>query len=298
MSEAEGMLPDRRAPTLRNRLLDLSEIILYQIFRRLPIDLAPDLSERSVPRDIRANRPWVVERARANLKRHRPEASEAEIERSVEAFLRNIGRFIGETATIGRQAVAGRIEFVHPVSVRERWNRRPILAIMVHTGNWEVMAEAFKVAGLSVAVIPIDWESRAQTWILTDMRRRNGLRLLSSDQSGLRAMVTELREGGIFCIFVDEARDGKLMGPLFGRAPHMDGNLGVAAKLARRFNAPVALCYATRTANNHFRVFFGDPMDLPPPTGNPLDDVLFLNGLIEPVILEHLDQWFWLDDEF
>jgi KDO2-lipid IV(A) lauroyltransferase len=291
-------VPDRRAPTLLNRLLDLWEITLYQVFRRLPIDLAPTLSRRSTVRNIREQRPWVVERARANLKRHRPEASDAQIETWVNNFLDNLGRQVGEVATVGRQHAAGRIEFVQPVSVRERWNRRPILAIAVHTGNWEVMAEAFTLAGLSVAIIPIEWESRGQDWILADLRQRNSMRLFPKDHRGLRAMLREMQEGGIFSIFVDEVRDGKLMGPLFGRAPHMDGNLGVAARLARRFNAPVALCYVTRTPNNHFRVFFGDPIDLPPDTKNPLDDVRFLNDLIEPVILERLDQWFFLDDEF
>jgi lauroyl/myristoyl acyltransferase len=29
-----------------------------------------------------------------------------------------------------------------------------------------------------------------------------------------------------------------------------------------------------------------------------LQDVAFLNSVIEPVILEHLEQWFWLDDSF
>ncbi|MFM7531999.1 MAG: hypothetical protein ACKO5J_05845, partial [Rubrivivax sp.] len=100
-------LPDRYAPTLGNRLLDACEILLYQVFRRLPIDLAPRLSARSTAAVIRRNRPWVVERARANLRRHRPGASEAEIEASVTAFLDNIGRIVGETACVGRFMAAG-----------------------------------------------------------------------------------------------------------------------------------------------------------------------------------------------
>ncbi|MEI6160332.1 MAG: lysophospholipid acyltransferase family protein [Roseococcus sp.] len=291
-------LPDRRAPGLRNRLLDAWEILQYQVFRRLPIDLAPRLSERSMVRDIRANRPWVVERARANLKRHRPKASAAEIEAGVARFLSNIGRYVGETATIGRQFPAGRVEIVQEEDVKERSRTTPVVALCLHTGNWEVMLEALRAVGLSVACAPIEWESRAQSWILRDLRTRNGLRHLPGDHSGLRAAMKELRSGTVLAIFVDEARDGKLMAPFFGSAPHLEGNLGVAARLARKTGRPVALCYVTRLGSERFRVFFGRAIPLPPDTGNPLDDVLFLNSVIEPVILEHLEQWFFLDDSF
>lgn len=290
---------DRRAPTLRNRLLDLWEITLYQVFRRLPIGLAPWISERTVPREIRARRPWVIERARANLKRHRPLASDAEIEASVQIFLRNLGRYIGETATIGRQYAAGRIEIVEPERAQATARRSAVVALCLHTGNWELMLEALQAIGLKVAdPAAIPWESRGQSWILADLRRRNGLKPLPPDAGGLLSAMRELRDGGILAIFVDEARDGKLMAPLFGRPPHLDGNLGIAARIARRTRTPVVLCYVTRIEDQRFRVFFGEAIDLPPDTKNPLDDVQFLNDLIEPVILERLEQWFFLDDEF
>lgn len=302
MSEAPqlkaGQLPDRRSPTLRNRLLDLWEITLYQLFRRLPMDWASRLSRRSTVRDLRENRPWVAQRARVNLKRHRPEASDAQIEIGVENFLDHLGRQVGEVATIGRQYAAGRIEIVEPERTQANARKSALVALCLHTGNWEVMLEALQAIGLSVVCAPIEWESRGQTWIIADMRRRNGLRLLPPNAGGLRAALQELRDGGILAIFVDEARDGKLMAPLFGRPPHLDGNLGIAARIARRTKTPVVLCHVTRLPENRFRVFFGDATHLPPDTQNPLDDVQFLNDLIEPVILERLDQWFFLDDEF
>lgn len=301
MNEAPNptpQLPDRRAPTLRNRLLDLWEITLYQVFRRLPIDWAPNLSLPGTVRNIREQRPWVVERARANLKRHRPEASEAQIEVWVNNFLDNLGRQVGEVPTVGRQYAAGRIEIVEPERALATARRSAVVGLCLHTGNWEMMLEAAQVIGLNVVCAPIEWESRGQTWVISDLRRRNGLRLLPSDSSGLRAAMQVVRDGGILAIFVDEARDGKLMAPLFGRPPHLDGNLGIAARIARRTRTPVVLCHVTRIENQRFRVFFGEPIDLPPDTKNPLDDVQFLNGLIEPAILERLDQWFFLDDEF
>jgi len=293
-----AQLPDRWTPSWRNRLLDAFEILQYQVFRRLPMDLAPHLARRSLPDAIRRDRPWVVERARANLKRHRPQDSEAEIEAGVAAFVDNIAAYVGEAPTIGRYHAAGRLEIPNEERSRAIKKRGAVLAICLHTGNWEIMLEGLRAVGMSAACAPITWESPGQTWIINDLRRRNGLRFLSMDHGGLRAAIKELREDGLLAIFVDEAREGKLMAPLFGRPPHADGNLAVAAKLARRTQAQIVLCHVTRLPKGRFRVNFSDAMHLPAEPKGLLDDVAFLNGLIEPVVLEHLDQWFWLDDEF
>ena len=292
-------LPDRFAPTLGNRLLDAWEILLYQVFRRLPIDLAPRLSARSTAAAIRRDRPWVVERARANLRRHRPGASEAEIEASVTAFLDNISRIVGETACVGRFMAAGRIDLPNAERAKAIRRRGGVLALCLHTGNWDLMLEGLRALGMSAAnAMYVAWESPGQTWIINDMRRRAGMRFLRPDRGGLRAAYEELKTGGLLAVFVDEARDGRLMAPLFGRPPHAEGNLAIAAKLARRTGCTIVLCHVTRLPEGRFRVNFSDAIALPDSPAGVLDDVAFLNGIIEPVVLDHLDQWFWLDDAF
>lgn len=297
MSETPA-LPDRRAPTLRNRLLDAWEILQYQLFRRLPIDLAPRLSAPGMVAYLRRERPWVVERARANLRRHRPWASAAQTEAWVAMFLDNIGRYVGETASVGRFMAAGRIDLPHPERTRAICQRGDVLGLCLHTGNWEVMLEGLQAVGVTAACAPVEWESRGQSWVLNDLRRRNGLRSLNQDHGGLRAAYKELKRNGLLAIFVDEAREGRLMAPFFGRPPHAEGNLAIAAKLARRSGCALVLCYVTRLPEARFRVTFSDAIQLPEAKTGLLEDVAFLNGLIEPVILEHLEQWFWLDDSF
>jgi len=291
-------LPDRRAPTLRNRLLDVWEIAQYQFFRRMPLDLGARLAVRGIAEYMQRERPWVLERARINLRRHRPWASDAEIEAWTTSFVENIGLYIGETASIGRYMAAGRIDLPNPERTQAICRRGGVVALCLHTGNWEVMLEGLKAIGMSAACAPIEWETRGQTWIINDLRRRNGLRYLSRDHAGMRAAYREVKEGGLLAIFVDEARHGRLMAPLFGRPPHAQGNLAIAAKLARRSASALVLCHVTRLPEARFRVNFSDAIELPAAPNGVLEDVAFLNGLIEPVILEHLEQWFWLDDAF
>ena len=292
------LLADRRAPTLRNRLLDAWEIAQYRVFRHMPIDLGPRLAAPGIIAGIKRDRPWVLERARANLKRHRPWASEAQIEAWVEAFLENIARYIGETPGIGRYMKAGRIEIRIAEGTRAVFRRGGVIALCLHTGNWEVMLEALKALDLRAACAPIEWETRGQTWVINDLRRRNGLHHLTRDHAGVRAAYKIVKEGGLLAIFVDEARAGRLMAPLFGRPPHAEGNLAIAAKLARHTGAAMVLWHTTRLPEGRFRVTISDAIELSKEPRGLLDDVAFLNGVIEPVVLEHLEQWFWLDDSF
>ncbi|MCA4922414.1 MAG: hypothetical protein ING86_06360, partial [Methylobacterium sp.] len=88
------------------------------------------------------------------------------------------------------------------------------------------------------------------------------------------------------------------MGPLFGRAPHLRGNLAIATRLARHTGARFAMCHSERRGKGHFDLFFGEPFALPEIAGRPdhLADVAFLNGHVEPIVKRNLPRWYFLDD--
>jgi KDO2-lipid IV(A) lauroyltransferase len=112
----------------------------------------------------------------------------------------------------------------------------------------------------------------------------------------VRQGLRELKEGRVVAVFGDEGREGRLMAPFFGRPPHVAGNLAVAARLARATDAVIVVNHVLRLPGNRFRVVFHPPRRLPPGRRDLLADVVELNGWIEPIIRENLDQWFFLDD--
>jgi hypothetical protein len=72
----------------------------------------------------------------------------------------------------------------------------------------------------------------------------------------------------------------------------------VAVRLARKAKAPIALFHCVRYDGCRFRVKFGPVLRL---SGEEhakavvLEDVVRLNDLIEPIVRDHLDQWYWLN---
>lgn len=282
--------------TLGNAVRDLWELGLFRLLRLLPIDWASGVGRWLTLQEIRSNRPWVQRRARANLVRLQPGMSDADRERSVQAFLENLASFVGEVPTVGRQTANGRVVIIGEQHLRTVSPDGGLLLIGLHLGNWELLGEALQTLGVQASVFYEHAESEAQTRILREIRHRLGLKLLEPELSGVRQALRDLRAGRTVGIFGDEIRSGRIMAPLFGRVPHTEGNLGIAARLARKARAPIVICYASRAPDRSFRVTFLPPVYLAAEPVDLLDDVAALNALIEPLILKHLEQWFFLDD--
>lgn len=298
---SDPLLANPPTHTLRSRLQDAAYYALYHTMRYAPIDLVSDIGSAFVRWSVPRNRPWIIEGARGNLMRRWPQAEPAAIDKAIHGFLDNVGRLMAEFAVLPRLHDAGRI------SVTERFERgaaivthAPTVAVLLHTGNWEVCAAALHARGISVADFAIPPETWAQRVIATKVRKQLGIRMLSADARGLLDARRELQNGGTVSIFCDEARDGISMAPLFGRPPHGSGNLATAAWLARKANCRLVVVNCRRLHKSRFLIDATDYFDLPPAasTGDKhtLADVAFLNAVIEPLILANLDQWYFLDN--
>lgn len=287
--------------TLRSRLQDAVHYALYYTLRHAPIDFVSDLGSTFVRWSVPRHRPGIIAGARRNLRRLRPDAEPAAIEAAIHSFLDNVGRMMAEFTSLPRLHEAGRI------AVTERFEQgaagltsAPTIAIMLHTGNWEVCAAALHARNLPVASFAIPPETWAQRVIATKVRKQLGITILSPDTRGLRDARQRLQKGGTVSIFCDEAKAGILMAPLFGRPPHRGGNLAIAAWLARESKSRVIVVNCRRLRKSRFLIDATDYFHLPPAAASGekrvLDDIAHLNAVIEPVIRANLDQWYFLDN--
>lgn len=278
------------------RLSDVWRLVAHRSLRLAPVETASAAGALLAHIVVRTSRRRVLAAARANLRLHRPGASDAEIARSVSAFLDNIGRVMAEFSVIDRIAADGRIALMAPEAARALVGRRPLVCLMLHTGNWEMFGPALRQAGMQASTFYEPPASAAERWIAERVRRRMGLDLLTPDRRGVRRALELLGKNATVAIFVDEARSGRTLAPLFGRPPHARGNLSIAARLARRANAQVVIGHCERLERCRFHLHVSEPFALPEPGHGVLSDVAFLNDRIEPVIIAHLDQWYFLDD--
>lgn len=283
---------------LTEHLINLWEGFIHEALKLAPIRLASDIGSFIVRFNVPRHRPHIIEGARRNLRLLRPELDDAEIERTIQSFLDNVGRFMSEFSVLERLVSPERIETFGEEAMLETVRAGPTLALMLHTGNWEIFSPFLATRGIRGASFYEYPERAAQRRIVETIRRACGTELLSPDAKGLRQAMRRLSSGGAVSIFGDEARDGVGMAPLFGRPPHRRGNLAVAARLARHCDAAIVIGRCVRLPNCRFRLEFHCPYRLPPrgQTPDDLADIAYLNDLIEPLIRESLDQWYYLDD--
>lgn len=270
---------------------------LFRLMRLMPSEWASDLGVMAVKANVRANRPDIITNARKNLRIHKPEATEAELDQMVEDFLETVGRTMGEYAVIHRFIREGRLEVVGLEAFKAIAGQEPIVALGMHTGNWETFSAVFQMAGVKLTSFYFPPEDELERRIALAVRRGFDADMLSPDPAGVRAAMRLLKQNQVVAIFPDEARNGVVMGPLFGRPPHEQGNLSIATRLARHAGARIVICHAERIAKCRFRLIFGDPITLPEREApDRLADVAFLNSHVEPIVLSNIPRWYFLDD--
>ncbi|WP_246659380.1 hypothetical protein [Rhizobium sp. FY34] len=238
-------------------------------------------------------------RARATIAALRPDLSAEEQEA---LFLKNCqtqGRILTEFSIITRlKHHLERLEVHNLDWVVEAAKRGPVIAVGMHLGNWEICPILLKPVGLTPYVNYTPPAGRAKAWIAQRVRRKTGVHFLPPGLQGIRPAVRVLKAGGIVSAFCDEGVGGYIRGPLFGREPHLEGNLAMTIRLARMTGATICPWYNLRQDGFRFVCRALPPITLPPedkPGARLMEDIALLNAVIEPVILANLDQWYFLD---
>lgn len=233
-----------------------------------------------------------------NLAIIRPEWSPAEIEAAAEAHFEHVGRLMAEFSQLDRLMPAGLIEAENAELLQRVRDSGPTILVCCHTGNWEVATPLLTSLGFRWAAVVAPPTSPVQREIARRLRESfGGVTLLPAGLAGARPTVRWLQQGGMISMFCDEGIKGRAMAPFFGRKPHLDGNLAVAARFARMTGAKIVVGHSIRLGGCRFKLTCKGPIDLPSasdPQATLLDDVTALNAALEPIVREYASQWYFL----
>ncbi len=282
---------------LSEKFADAWRLAIHHSLRMAPVTFASHLGVILVQCVVRTTRRHVLAAARKNLKFHRPDATEAQISRSISVFLNNIGRVMAEFSVLDQIFAEGRVHLNMDDSALALAGKAPVIGLVLHTGNWEIFGPALQQAGLPVSTFYAPPANGAERRIAETVRREMGFELLAPDLRGIRRSIELLRQNATVAIFVDEAKDGCTLAPLFGRPAHAQGNLAIAARLARSTGAQFVIAHCERFEACRFKLNVSAPFALRETNEGILSDVAFLNNQIEPIVLRNLDSWYFLDDE-
>jgi KDO2-lipid IV(A) lauroyltransferase len=259
---------------------------------------AADAVGRSVGRVVHglAIRRKTVE---GNLRLAYPAAPDEWIAATTMAAYEHLGR---EAAAILRLSKLDPSAVIERTDVAGDWEkleealaeRRGVLLVTGHYGNWEIAAAAVAARGVPIAAIVRRQGNRLVDERLDALRRGLGVETITQRDAPSR-VPRLLRKGGVVGIVGDQdARRSGVFVPFFGRLASTHRG---PALFALRLGAPVIACVARRLPGTpgRYRVA-GDRVETPR-TGDLEADVRTLTAALaarlEAEIREAPEQYFW-----
>ena len=281
--------------------LDLMDELLFPVFRSLPLRFSSWLGGRIARFLARRKYAKAFQRVCGNLAMIRPDLDDAAREALALSHFDNAGRVLAEFPLLSRLGPAGRLLHESGGLLPRLHAEGPVILLGVHTANWEIMAPIFTSLGAPVTLDYKPPRRAGQLRIAVRVRQSLGLKLLPPGMAGARPALRLLQAGECLCIYGDEEHDGRIQAPFFGRPPHLNGNLAIAARLARMTGAKILAFHGERRPGGRYAFVFEGPVVLPSqadPAAPLLDDVIALNAVIEPVVRAHCGSWWFLDGRF
>ncbi len=169
-----------------------------------------------------------------------------------------------------------------------------------HMGNWEAMAAKMTKAFVPSHVLVKKIRSPGLSRWVEETRRRNGFHWIKREKKGdgFRGIREVLGRGEIVGFAFDQTRPGEPRLPFFGKAAKTNTSF---AAIWRRYPAPIVPAYIKRESFGvHTLKFFPE---VPMKCSSDFEaDILAqsqeFNGVLENLIRECPEQYFWLHDRW
>jgi len=228
------------------------------------------------------------------------EKSEREIRSIAKRSFQNLGMMVIEFFRLPKMNVAAFQDKVNiqglEICKKALDNKKGVLLLLSHFGNWEMMGLMSKFLGNSIAVIarPMKKNKRLNRFV-TEIRSGTGLEVISTEKAS-RKVMRVLSQNRMVGILIDQRakRSEGVWVDFFGKKAPSTPALAV---LAMRTGAPVLPVFMVRNGYRKHRLMIKEPLQLVD-TGNIKKDVetntQLMNQTLESVIRQYPDQWFWV----
>jgi Kdo2-lipid IVA lauroyltransferase/acyltransferase len=272
---------------------------LHYAMRALPIDVCSDLGARLGLSIGRRGHPLAEARSRLILAQLRPELDDpANLEAALTQLWQNVGRSYAEFSVLRRIVREGRVTQSDPALLHSAIaDQRPLILCFLHLGNWEVLGQ--QIAQLlpgRIGAIVLPPANRAHSFIARHRRRHLPMDFFEVDRHVWRVAALRLRQpGGVLWLAADEAHDGRVFAPFFGRAPVTDGNLGRMIRLASTTGARILPIYLERMPGVRFLIHTLPQIDVVADHRDPaalLATIVQLDAQLDPIVRRLAEQWY------
>ena len=169
-------------------------------------------------------------------------------------------------------------------------SKKKAVFISGHFNNFELMAMQIEKAGIELATIYRPLNNIFLNKTMEQIRKENICKnQIKKGRAGSREIVKNLMNGKSIALMIDQrVREGDKV-PFFSNIATTTTN---PAQLAKKYNCELIPIYIERSKKNYFKMFVSEPIKVNK-NKTIFDITLFLNQVLEKMILKNLDQWIW-----
>ena len=117
---------------------------------------------------------------------------------------------------------------------------------------------------------------------------------IKKGRSGTREIIKFLKEGTSIALMVDQrVREGEKVS-FFN---HLATTTTIPAQLIKKYNCDLVPIYIERKNNINFKMYISKPIKISKNKSS-TEITLFINKILEKMILKNVDQWIWTHDRW
>ena len=200
-----------------------------------------------------------------------------------------------ENRTLGLERLKEQVAFANRDIVDKALDqKRPIIFVTAHYGNWEIAGAAISNFLTPITVIYRKLNNPHFDRYLYESRKSIGIETVEKSGAA-RALAKLLKSGGAVTLLTDQntsKRDGVAV-EFFGKPVHQTST---PAFLARKYDALIIPLYTTTEDGEHYLVTFGEPIEVAK-SDDAAADILEATqqqaARHEEAIAKHPKYWFW-----
>ena len=174
-------------------------------------------------------------------------------------------------------------------------NKQSVVFITGHFNNFELMAMQIDKAEVDCAAIYRPLNNPYLNKIMEKIRKRDICKKqIKKGRSGTREIIKLLKKGTSIALMVDQrVREGEKA--LFFK--HLATSTTIPAQLIKKYNCDLVPIYIERKNKFDFKMYVSKPIKINKNKSSG-EITLFINKILEKMILKNVDQWIWTHDRW
>ena len=173
--------------------------------------------------------------------------------------------------------------------------KQSVVFISGHFNNFELMAMQIDKAEVDCAAIYRPLNNPYLNKIMEKIRKRDICKKqIKKGRSGTREIIKFLKKGTSIALMVDQrVREGEKA--LFFK--HLATTTTIPAQLIKKYNCDLVPIYIERKNKFDFKMYVSKPIKINKNKSSE-EITLFINKILEKMILKNVDQWIWTHDRW